>query len=161
MNKPSTETPTEERDRPSRHGALLGEALALLAERGRLEAPPELPEPCLTCAFRQGCMTNQMASTGLVALNCTLGIDPDNFACHHGLKDGEPTRLCAGFIAAKLAPFSFAQDVLVDLNRRLNAQEGPDQVRAAFDAWLAEVDPERKMNDYQLARVHAGNPPQQ
>lgn len=77
------------------------------------------------------------------------------------MKDGEPTRLCAGFIAAKLAPFSFAQDVLVDLNRRLNAQEGPDQVRAAFDAWLAEVDPERKMNDYQLARVHAGNPPQQ
>lgn len=144
-----------ERERPSQHGAILGQALALLEQAGRKDAPFELPDMCLTCAFRPDTMTNQMASTGLVALNCVLGVDTDRFACHHGLKDGEPTKLCVGYIAARLAPFTLTREILFELGKRLDEQEGPDEVRAAFDAWVSEIDPDRKMNDYQLARAHA------
>jgi len=35
---------------------------------------------------------------------------------------------------------------------------GPDEVRAAFDRWLDEIDPKRKMNDYQLARAYSVSP---
>lgn len=45
-------------DRPSRHGAIFGEALAAIAAEGfkrlpELQAPPR--EMCATCAFRPGC----------------------------------------------------------------------------------------------------------
>jgi hypothetical protein len=141
-------------DRPSRHGASLGAVLADLAEAGRA-ADPTVPEPCGTCAFRRGSMPNQMAGTGIVALNTILGIDTDDFACHHGMEDGEPTRLCAGYIAALLAPFSVTKEALIKLGSRLDDSSGPDEVRAAFDAWLAEVDPDGKMDVYQLGRAYA------
>lgn len=145
-----------ERERPSLHGKILGEALALLAAAGRKDAPMEIPEGCLTCAFRPGCMTNQMAATGKTALDCVLGIDPDRFACHHGMKDGQPSKLCVGYIAATLAPWSFTKEVLAAVKVDLDAMpDGPDEIRAAFDAWHNEVDPERKMDDYQLARAYA------
>jgi hypothetical protein len=95
-----------------------------------------------------------MAATGQAALNCILDIDPAEFACHHGMKDGEPTRLCAGYIAARLAPFSFTKAALRELAEKLDAQEGPDQVRAEFDAWLAMVDPRGEKHDYVLAREY-------
>ena len=60
-------------DRPSLHGKLLGEALALMADLGRAEAPMPIPEPCLTCAFRKGSVPNQTAGTGKIALDCVLG----------------------------------------------------------------------------------------
>lgn len=148
-----------ERERPSRHGQILGDALALIAMAGRKDAPMDLPEMCLTCAFRQGCMTNQMAATGKVALDCVLGIDKDRFACHHGMKEGQPSKLCVGYMAARLAPYSFTKEVLVALAKELGAQTGPDEVRAAFDVWLAEIDPDGKMDDYQLARAHAKSAP--
>ena len=147
------------RERPSRHGAILGEALSKIAAAGRAYSPTELPDACLTCAFREGCMTNQMAATGMVALNCVIGIDPDRFACHHGMKDGEPSKLCVGYVAAILAPFSFTKEVLCELADKLNTQCGPDEVRAEFDAWLSETDPDGKMDDYQLARAYAATPP--
>lgn len=62
-------------DRPSKHGQILGSALALVAMAGRKDSPVPLPEPCLTCAFREGSMPNQTAGTGLIALNIVLGID--------------------------------------------------------------------------------------
>lgn len=144
-----------ERDRPSAHGVLMGHALAQLAEAGRRSTATELPDPCLTCAFRPGCMTNQMASAGLVAFNCTLGIDPADFMCHHGMKSGQPTKLCVGWLAAKLAPFSFKKEVVAALHARMADLPDVDSIRAEFDSWVAEVDPERKMDDYRLARAYA------
>lgn len=144
---------TIERERPSQHGKILGEALALIAAAGRRDAPFELPPMCATCAFREGCMTNQMAATGKVALDCVLGIDLDRFACHHGMKDGQPGKLCVGYIAARLAPWSFTKEVLATLAKEIaGIGDGPDEVRAAFDAWLSKVDPKREKDDYQLAR---------
>ena len=144
-----------ERERPSNHGKILGQALALIAMVGRRDAPFELPDCCLTCAFREGCMPNQMAATGKVALDCVLGIDKDRFACHHGMKAGQPSKLCVGYIAARLAPWSEVKLILETLGRDLATMDGADEVRAAFDRWLAEIDPHRKMNDYELAREYA------
>lgn len=143
----------KDRERPSQHGAALGKALALIERAGRQDAP-ELPEMCSTCAFREGCMTNQMAATGTVALNCVLGIDKDRFACHHGMKDGQPKKLCAGYIAASLAPYSFTQKVVEALAKDLGTLPAHDEVREAFDAWIAEVDPGDQMDDYARAREY-------
>lgn len=147
-------------DRPSRHGALLGEALAKIADAGR-KANPGVPDPCLTCAFRLGSMPNQMAGTGKIALDCVTGADPDDFACHHGMDENWPTRLCAGYAAARLAPFDVAREALADLVKKLNAAAGDDEIRARFDAWLAEVDPDGDLDVYQLGRRYAANPPVQ
>lgn len=148
--------PAAEGDRPSIHGAILGKALALMADLGRRDAPMPIPETCLTCAFREGSMPNQAAATGVMALNCVLRIDPDRFACHHGMKAGEPQKLCSGYIAAMLAPFSQVKEILTAFNEELAAIENqPDEVRAAFDAWLSRADPERQMDVYQAAREYA------
>lgn len=143
-----------DQDRPSQHGALLGQALSLLALAGRKDFPGDLPEACLTCAFREGTQPNQSAGTGMLALNCVLGIDKDRFACHHGMKNGHPSKICIGYIAARLAPWSFTKDVLASVLRDLAEIEGgPDEVRAAFDAWLAGADPAGKLDVYQQARA--------
>jgi hypothetical protein len=42
-----------ERDRPSRHGQALGDALWLLMEAGKKDFPGTPPECCATCAFRR------------------------------------------------------------------------------------------------------------
>ncbi|KQM62394.1 MULTISPECIES: hypothetical protein [unclassified Sphingomonas] len=142
-----------ERERPSQHGAILGETLIALEQAGRNAGEP-LPDPCLTCAFRPG-MSNQQAATGIEALNCSIGGDPAPFGCHHGMQEGQPTRLCAGYLAAKRAPFGQMKALLGDLAVRLEAVGGDDPVRAAFDAWRHEVDPGQTMDDYQLARLYA------
>lgn len=146
-----------EHDRPSRHGKILGDALALIAMAGRKDSPIELPDPCLTCAFREGTMPNMTAGTGKIALDCVLGIDKDRFSCHHGMKEGAPTKLCIGYVAARLAPWSFTQEVLVTLAKELDAigDNDPDYVRSAFDRWLAEIDPAVKSDEYRLARAYA------
>jgi hypothetical protein len=79
-----TDNPDTERDRPSRHGAIMGQALALIEMAGRRDAPFEMPDTCSTCAFREGSYTNQCGGTGVVALKIVAGLDPDRFACHHG-----------------------------------------------------------------------------
>ena len=141
--------------RPSRHGAILGDALALLAAAGRKDAPMEIPECCLTCAFRPGTLPNATAETGKMALDCVLGIDKDRFACHHGMKEGQPRKLCAGYVAAVLAPWSFTKEVIAAVHADLGKQDGPDEIRAAFDAWVTETDPQGAMDVYQLARAYA------
>jgi hypothetical protein len=144
------------REKPSRHGKMLGDALALLAAAGRKDAPMPIPECCLTCAFRPGAMPNEMAGTEKSALDCTLGIDRDRFACHHGMKAGQPSRLCFGYVAAILAPWSFTKEVMNALKDDLDSMgDGPDEVRAAFDVWLAKTDPQGTMDQYQLARAYA------
>jgi hypothetical protein len=135
---------------------MMGKALALMADLGRRDAPMPIPEQCLTCAFREGTAPNMSAGTGIIALNCVLRIDPDRFACHHGMKDGEPAKLCSGYIAAMLAPFSEVKEILAAFHEELAAIENqPDDVRAAFDAWLNRADPERRMDVYQAARQYA------
>lgn len=141
------------RERPSAHGAILGEALSALAQAGAV-GTDLLSGMCATCAFRDGCMTNQMAATGQIALNCALGIDQDDFGCHHGLRSGEPTKLCAGWAAARRTPFKVVKATLATVKTRLDAL-GPDQIRAEFDAWAAEVDPQSQMDDYHRARLYA------
>lgn len=144
-------------DRPSRHGAILGDALALLAAAGRKDSPVELPECCLTCAFRPGTMPNQTAGTGKMALDCVLGIDKDRFACHHGMKEGQPQKLCVGYVAAVLAPWSFTKEVIGAVHAELGEiKDGdPDDVRATFDAWYLEFEPDGKLDVYQIARAYA------
>lgn len=146
-------------DRPSRHGKLLGAALATISAIGRRDAPMPIPECCLTCAFREGTMPNQTAGTGKMALDIVLGIDRDRdrFACHHGMKEGEPKKLCAGYVAALLAPFSEVKAIISAFHDELAniSDSDPDDVRAAFDAWLALADPERRMDVYEAARVYA------
>lgn len=143
-------------DRPSRHGQMLGKALAAIADAG-YEAKPGQPERCLTCAFRAGSMPNQTAGTLMMAMECLLRIDSDDFACHHGMKDGEPTRFCAGYQAAIAAPFQLTRNLLVEAMRQIEklVPGAPDEVRIAFDAWLKEVDPDQGMDVYQAARAYA------
>lgn len=143
-----------DRDRPSEHGKLLGEALADLAKAGAV-GTELLDLMCATCAFREGCMTNQMAATGKDALDCVIGADDSDFGCHHGMKDGQPTKLCAGWLAAKRAPFPVLQSTLLTLAARLEGLTGEDAVRAEFDAWAAAADPDGKMDNYQWARKRA------
>jgi hypothetical protein len=144
-------------DRPSRHGAMLGEVLALLADIGRRDAPMPIPESCLTCAFRRGTMPNQTAGTGKIALDCVLGIDRDRFACHHGMANGEPKKLCVGAIAARIAPFPEVKEILAAFYDELKTLDdgATDEVRATFDKWIDAADPDRKMDVYQAARAYA------
>lgn len=141
------------RDRPSRHGAILGEALAEIAAAGRA-INADIPPQCATCAFEPGCMTNQMGATGILALNCVTGVDPDDFACHHGMKEGWPTKLCAGYAAAQLVPRCVVMEILTRMKTKLDAAEGPDPIRESFDRWWLRIDPEGKLDNYQLARLY-------
>lgn len=148
---------TIEGDRPSAHGKILGEYLALLADLGEYDTRMNnWRERCATCAFRKGTAPNMTAGTGAVALDCVLGIDKDRFACHHGMKDGQPQAICVGYIAARIAPFSAVKEILPALAADLAAHGEPisDEVREGFDRWLREIDPEGKMDVYQVARAY-------
>ena len=139
-----------EGDRPSAHGAALGSALADLVDRGS----PEGAAMCATCAFRKGTAPNQTAGTVLTALHCVLGTNPDPFGCHHGMIHGQPTRLCAGYEAARRAPFAAVRGALGAVKEALAEREGQsDQVRADFDAWASQIDPGGKLDVYQIARA--------
>lgn len=155
MTAPSERREAEERERPSRHGAELGKVLAQVAKEG-FEANPELPPMCATCAFRPGSMTNQMAATLLQAFMIVMGADKDRFACHHGLNtDGQPTKLCAGYLATKHVPFARLKEIVLPFEDQMAAWGGEDPIRAKFDAWIAETDPAGEMDDYARARAYA------
>lgn len=137
-------------DRPSAHGKLLGEALAAMVAAGGDPGPM-----CATCAFRPGTIPNQSAGTGRLALNCALGIDQSPFACHHGMEDGQPTKLCAGYVAALAAPQDVKSRLLRELLHGIQDLNGaPDEVERAFDEWLARIDPNREKDVYELARLY-------
>lgn len=109
---------------------------------------------CATCAFREGSMPNQMAATGLTAMHCALGTDPDPFGCHHGMKAGEPSKLCVGYLAAQRAPFEAWKQGMSDMLATMPSDEN-DAIRADFDRWRAAIDPDRKLDVYQLGRAFA------
>lgn len=144
-----------EGDRPSAHGARLGTVLALLADLGERDSPVPLGDRCLTCAFREGSVANQSAATALTAFRCSLSIDKDRFACHHGMKNGEPQRICVGYLASLLAPFSIAKEAVLAFHSDLQTLPEADPIREAFDAWLTEIDPDGKMDVYQVGRAWA------
>lgn len=145
-------------DRPSVQGEMLGYVLAKIAEVGRTGAGGVLPDMCLTCAFREGSLANLSAGTGSTALDCIM--DSDNagpFSCHHGMKDGEPTKMCVGYIAAKLAPFQFVKEMLAAMMADLAEldESAIDQITVGFDRWRAEIDRENTMDLYALGRAWA------
>lgn len=143
------------REHPSRHGAIVGHALAQLEQAGRAAADAELPPMCATCAFRPGCMTNLMAATVLEAFKCAVGADDSLFVCHHGMTDGEPSRVCAGWVAAQLAEFETVKAICGQVAGGLANlhEDGPDPIREAFDLWISTVDPDGKLDDYQRGRL--------
>jgi hypothetical protein len=147
-------------DKPTSYGAILGDALALIAAAGRKDmttAGMTIPDTCLTCAFREGALPNRMGGTTKMALDCVLGVDRDRFACHHGMKDGEPKRVCSGYLAAMIAPFSFVKQVIASAHRDLAAfdADAPDPVVDDYVRWLSAIDPDGKMDVYQIARAYA------
>lgn len=141
-------------DRPSQHGAILGQALADIAKAGR-SGHPDFPDMCATCAFREGTLPNRMGGTGKIALDCLLGIAGDGFACHHGMKEGAPTKICAGYLAAQLAPYPVVMAAVSTVSARLKTLPPEDAALADFKAWIAEVDPTGEMDVYQQARAFA------
>lgn len=142
---------------PSKHGALLGSALAIIAEVGRRDFPGELAPMCATCAFREGSLPNQVAGTVKIAFDIVMGVDKDRFGCHHGMAEGKPKKLCVGYVAASIAPYSFIKDVMVEMYKELAIMKetDPDEIRDTFEAWVTTVDPDHKMDVYQLARAWA------
>ena len=84
-----------ERNKPCEVGIALGKELA------RLTAPAiEAAEhkPCASCAFRAGTYPNGCVTSVADAMKCML--EGHTFHCHHGMKDGVATRVCAGWKAA-------------------------------------------------------------
>lgn len=104
----------------SQHGRILGSAFADIADK---LAPlhPEVPDRCKTCAYRHGTIPNAMAGTLVEALNCTLGIDPNPFGCHHTLKDGKPTELCAGYFLLSVFGVEEVKAVLPSVVEQLDS----------------------------------------
>jgi hypothetical protein len=83
---------------PTIHGALQGVRAAIKPVRGM----------CKGCAYRLGTAANQSPITAFDAEH-TSQSSGDPFHCHEGLDErGEPTRLCAGYAAARDANFKEA-----------------------------------------------------
>jgi hypothetical protein len=141
---------------PSKHGEALGLALADLAD-SQVAANPQIRERCADCALRRGTMPNKMAPTLLEAMKCVLRVDPSHFGCHHGLDaDGNSTKLCAGYLLCRAAPFERAKAAIFQVGAALNeiCDTGGDMTDPAFAAWRAQHDPNDKMNDYQRAAAY-------
>lgn len=89
---------------PCEVGEAVGEIIARLADESeaRMRAHDMSPPPrCGDCAFRRGSLPNRCLPTVANALKSVIEGEP--FFCHHGLDaNGEATRVCAGWIAARL-----------------------------------------------------------
>lgn len=128
-------------DRPSDHGALMGDLLAMLYEAGLKSMGGDAPDKrCSTCAFRKGTMASQCAGTTMDAFDCTLGLgDNGDFNCHSGIGEGqEPKAVCQGYVIAKLAPVSLAASALPSLLEKLSEKQESDTIQEAFDSWFVE-----------------------
>lgn len=136
-------------DQPSSHGAALGKLLSAMVQAGGGA------EMCATCAFREGSMPNRMAGTGLIAMHCAMGTDPSPFGCHHGMQDGEPSRLCAGALAASRATLEQWKVGMGALIGALPSDGVPDPIRDDFNAWREQIDPAGALDVYQLGRAYA------
>jgi hypothetical protein len=65
------------------------------------QAFPDAPPMCNDCAFREGSDPNGSVETTMAVVKCLMEDEP--FYCHHGVVEGEPKRLCAGFSALYVA----------------------------------------------------------
>ena len=83
--------------------AAIGRELVRFFEQ---EEPASAPPRCHDCAFRAGTLANE-SYTIANALKCVMEGIP--FYCHHGEENGEPTRLCRGWIA--LAPPAVLEEI--------------------------------------------------
>lgn len=93
------------RNLPSPEGAALGLELARLHDRSRQKAlavEPGIPEPCPSCAFRQGTFPNRCLPTVSDAMKCVM--EALNFTCHaEPDAAGELTIPCSGYLACLIA----------------------------------------------------------
>lgn len=91
-------------NQPSPEGEMLGKEVARMTAAPLAmfrETFPDEPGPCSECAFVAGTVPNRCLATVANALKCAVEREP--FYCHKGLADdGEPLRLCAGYVAANL-----------------------------------------------------------
>lgn len=94
-SKPPESLETAAVNLPTPEGAELGRHLARFADQEEAKfADP--PKRCHDCAFRAGTIPNGCEQTLMDAVKCTFEGEP--FYCHNGMRDGEPTRLCAGYL---------------------------------------------------------------
>lgn len=87
------------RNLPTAEGYFLGDCLAALYDEHEPEVRasiPNIPDRCATCAFRAGTLPNGCPSTVMDALKCIIEGHP--FLCHTGMRDGEATAVCAGYL---------------------------------------------------------------
>lgn len=90
---------------PSPEGELLGHHLARLTlpliERAQARFPGDSSlAPCSECAYVAGTVPNRSLATVGDALKCS--VERTEFCCHKGQVNGEPRRLCAGWLATML-----------------------------------------------------------
>lgn len=128
-----------ERQRPSPHGAALGEAMASMIDK-IAERAPHLDTRCSSCAFKRGTIPNKMAGTLKDAFDCVVGIDDALFMCHDkpGVVSGrvEPTTICAGYT---LAQYATRDEMLEMIERATAALDAlPDEPRSTPVASLED-----------------------
>jgi hypothetical protein len=84
---------------PTPLGRALGIELARIAdieEARQRERFPRMHPRCDDCALRSGTDPNGCAETLMDVIKCVEEDAP--FFCHKGVSDGEPKRLCAGYM---------------------------------------------------------------
>jgi hypothetical protein len=92
--------------------------------------------------------------TMIDAMNVLAGVDGDAFGCHHGMEDGQPRKACINWqIAAERASRDELLAAIQTVAMPMDDAPENDPVGQYVAKWAAEVDPERKMDAYQLARV--------
>lgn len=92
--------------------------------------------------------------TMIDAMNVLAGVDGDAFGCHHGMTEGQPVKACINWqIAAERASrdelFAAIKSVIIPPDD----EPENDPVGQYVAKWAAEVDPEQKLDSYQLARL--------
>ena len=105
-------------NRPCEFGRELGRNLACFADlaeqKWRDAGVNFIPQRCHSCAFGPGTYPNGCISTVADAMKCIMERKP--FYCHHGIKDGDPPSVCAGWMllqngdAVIKAPWEFSGD---------------------------------------------------
>lgn len=81
------------RNKPCDVGRAVGAELARLTGDATAGAPM-----CASCAFKPGTVPNGCITSVADAMKCVF--EGERFWCHHDKKNGDPTRVCAGWKAS-------------------------------------------------------------